>query len=46
VEYRRFHMPYLWLATFAKYFIDYLMCHSRVELADFRSDFFQWLEYQ
>lgn len=43
-EYQRFHDLYLWLATFTKYFVDYLMTMNHVALKDFRSRFFDWLQ--
>jgi len=43
-EYQRFHDLYLWLATFAKYFVDYLMTNAHVTIKDFRSRFFEWLQ--
>lgn len=45
-EYRRFHAPYLWLATFGKYFVEYLMTSDCVALKDFRSVFYDWLRIQ
>jgi DNA (cytosine-5)-methyltransferase 1 len=46
-EYRRFHEAFLWIADFAKHFVDF--CDARKEdggqvvLADFKSSFIQWL---
>jgi len=42
-EYARFHQPFLWLADFAKHFVDYLKQHKNVSLQNFRQDFFDWL---
>ncbi|KAI1361137.1 S-adenosyl-L-methionine-dependent methyltransferase [Xylaria arbuscula] len=47
LEYRRFHMPFLWVADLAKHVIDYCE-HCRDEnhhvvLSDFKSRFSTWL---
>ncbi|KAJ3569430.1 hypothetical protein NPX13_g6088 [Xylaria arbuscula] len=47
LEYRRFHLPFLWVADFAKHVIDYCE-HCREEnhhviLSDFKSRFSTWL---
>ncbi|KAK0113806.1 DNA methyltransferase Dim-2 [Cadophora gregata f. sp. sojae] len=43
-EYARFHDEFLWLADFAKHFVDYLEASERpVSLHRFRADFYQWL---
>ncbi|MCJ1246567.1 DNA methyltransferase Dim-2 [Trapelia coarctata] len=42
-EYARFHQPFLWLADFAKHFVDYLKEHEKVSLRMFRRNFFHWL---
>lgn len=42
-EYARFHQPFLWLADFAKHFVDYLKAHKKVSLRNFRCEFFDWL---
>lgn len=39
-EYARFHQPFLWLADFAKHFVDYLKQHKNVSLQNFKQDFF------
>ncbi|KAF8461061.1 S-adenosyl-L-methionine-dependent methyltransferase, partial [Kalaharituber pfeilii] len=49
--YERYHKPFLWLANFSKYFIDYLYRSddkdnpgtADVTLADFKSDFYSWI---
>jgi len=48
VEYKRFHEDFVWLATFTKYFADFLLdeAHERVTLHLFRSEFLQWLVQQ
>ena len=43
-EYRRFHEPFLWLANFSKYFVDYLRHNDAVGLRMFTQDFYRWLE--
>ncbi|KAK5119424.1 hypothetical protein LTR85_007524 [Meristemomyces frigidus] len=42
-EYRRFHTPFVWLAHFMKYYVDYLLSHEQVALTKFRADFNTWL---
>ena len=42
-EYRRFFNPFLWLAQFTKFFVEYLLEGDRVCLEDFRSNFDTWL---
>ncbi|RMY09923.1 hypothetical protein D0867_08567 [Hortaea werneckii] len=41
--YHRFYAPFLWLAHFTKYFVDYLLETERVTLSHFRSTFIDWL---
>ncbi|RMY03116.1 hypothetical protein D0868_07625 [Hortaea werneckii] len=41
--YHRFYAPFLWLAHFTKYFVDYLLETERVTLSHFRSTFMDWL---
>ena len=43
-EYKRFYWPFLWLAQFTKYFVDYLLETYDVTLGHFRSSFFNWLQ--
>ncbi|KAF2722301.1 S-adenosyl-L-methionine-dependent methyltransferase [Polychaeton citri CBS 116435] len=44
-EYERFYRPFLWLAQFAKFFIEYLSEHPGVvTLHNFQHQFFPWLE--
>ena len=43
-EYRRFYEPFVWLAQFTKYFVDYLLEVAHVSLGHFRENFFKWLE--
>lgn len=42
-EYQRFHEDFVWLATFTKFFADFLLEEKRVTLHHFRSDFLPWL---
>lgn len=42
-EYARFYEPFLWLAEFAKHFVDYMLEMERVTLDDFRFCFHGWL---
>ncbi|KAI9822297.1 MAG: DNA methyltransferase Dim-2 [Pycnora praestabilis] len=42
-EYEHYHVEFLWLANFAKYFIDFLGHHQDVVLHDFRAKFHEWL---
>ncbi|ODQ51258.1 S-adenosyl-L-methionine-dependent methyltransferase [Saitoella complicata NRRL Y-17804] len=44
-EYERFWTPYLWLANFAKYVVDFLSAHESVRLADFESRFARWVRH-
>lgn len=41
-EYKRFYDPFLWLAHFTKYFIDYLMATESVTLLQFKKLFYDW----
>ncbi|EXJ73759.1 uncharacterized protein A1O5_03521 [Cladophialophora psammophila CBS 110553] len=47
-EYSTVWNPFVWLANFTKYFVDYLYTRSNsgvpVHLADFRANFWQWLD--
>lgn len=43
-EYERFHKPFVWLAEFTKYFLDYLLESDRITLGHFRIDFHNWLQ--
>ncbi|KAH8661624.1 hypothetical protein BGZ60DRAFT_530574 [Tricladium varicosporioides] len=45
-EYHRFHEGFLWLADFAKHFVDYSQARGRngVSVFDFRSDFSTWIK--
>jgi DNA (cytosine-5)-methyltransferase 1 len=46
-EYKRFHEDYVWLATFTKYFADFLLeIQRRVTLHVFRAEFLPWLLQQ
>lgn len=38
-EYRRFHEPFMWLATFTKHFVDHLLKHDDVKLRHFQKKF-------
>ncbi|QDS77999.1 hypothetical protein FKW77_002298 [Venturia effusa] len=42
-EYKRFHLAFLWVADLAKHFVDFLLEHAAVQLADFRGKFHAWL---
>ena len=42
-EYKRFHDDFLWLATFTKYFADFLLEEKHVTLHLFRTEFLPWL---
>ena len=42
-EYKRFHEPFLWVANFAKYFVDFLNNHMCVSINAFSRDFYTWL---
>ncbi|KAI5364160.1 putative BAH domain, C-5 cytosine methyltransferase, DNA methylase, C-5 cytosine-specific, active [Septoria linicola] len=43
-EYQRFYTPFLGIAAFTDYFIDYLCQHETVTIADFRQEFWNWLK--
>ena len=43
-EYERFYTPFLLIAQFGDYFITYLCEHEHVTIADFRDDFWDWLQ--
>ena len=43
-EYRRFHIPFLWLADMAKHFLDYLNNYEDMSLDMFSSSFYDWLQ--
>ncbi|KAF2457639.1 S-adenosyl-L-methionine-dependent methyltransferase [Lineolata rhizophorae] len=43
-EYRRFWEPFQWLATFAKYFIDYIDDNDEATIADFRYNFYAYIK--
>jgi DNA (cytosine-5)-methyltransferase 1 len=47
-EYKAFHEDFVWLATFTKYFADFLLdeSHEHVTLPLFRSEFLPWLLQQ
>lgn len=44
-NYERFHDPFLWVATFGKFVVDYMEDQSRasVTLESFQADFHMWL---
>ena len=43
-EYARFHDEFIWLADFAKHFVDYLQASDRpISLHRFRRNFYEWL---
>lgn len=42
-EYERFHHAFLWIADLGKHFVDFLLKHAAVQLADFRTRFHKWL---
>ncbi|KAF2487060.1 S-adenosyl-L-methionine-dependent methyltransferase [Neohortaea acidophila] len=43
-EYKRFYDPFLYVAQFTKYFVEYLLQSERlVTIDDFRRNFFAWL---
>lgn len=42
-EYAHHFDSFLWLATFSKFFIDFIDRHKRATLQSFRSDFYRWL---
>ncbi|KAH6721183.1 hypothetical protein BKA61DRAFT_699632 [Leptodontidium sp. MPI-SDFR-AT-0119] len=44
-EYARYHAEFLWLADFAKHFVDYCEASGHpITLHRFRRDFYQWLK--
>lgn len=43
LEYARYYNPFLWIATFGKHFVDYLIYHPIIELRDFKIDFHDWI---
>ncbi|KAK3052630.1 hypothetical protein LTR09_006111 [Extremus antarcticus] len=43
-EYTRFYKPFLWLSTFTKYFVEYLLDTEEVTLSHFRKAFYTWLQ--
>ncbi|EXF74904.1 cytosine-specific methyltransferase [Colletotrichum fioriniae PJ7] len=47
IEYRRYHVGFIWIADLAKHVVDYLSAaieqSRRVTFRDFRSDFSRWL---
>ena len=42
-EYKRYHQPFLWVANFAKYVVDFLCTHPMTHLINFRAQFANWL---
>ncbi|KAI9779979.1 MAG: DNA methyltransferase Dim-2 [Peltula sp. TS41687] len=38
-EYQRYHTQFVWLANFAKHFVDFLHRHTDVQIYDFREKF-------
>jgi DNA (cytosine-5)-methyltransferase 1 len=42
-EYRKFHEDFVWLATFAKYFADFLLEKKHVTFHSFQAEFLPWL---
>ena len=42
-EYKRFYDPFMWLAQFTKYFVDYMFDMADVTLEHFRMRFYSWL---
>ena len=42
--YEKYFLPFLWVANFCKYFVDYLLEFSDVSLENFRSCFLSWVE--
>ncbi|KAF2402569.1 S-adenosyl-L-methionine-dependent methyltransferase [Trichodelitschia bisporula] len=42
-EYACYYEPFLWIATFGKHFVDYLIAYKSVELGNFRTHFREWL---
>ncbi|KAH7369752.1 hypothetical protein BKA65DRAFT_471005 [Rhexocercosporidium sp. MPI-PUGE-AT-0058] len=44
-EYKRYHDEFLWLADFAKHFVDFCQASENpITLQNFRTDFYQWLK--
>lgn len=41
-KYERFYAPFLLIAHFIDYFIEYMCEHEHVAIADFRCDFWDW----
>ena len=44
--YERFHQPFLWIALFARYVVDYLGQRESVDLNSFRQDFAESLQHK
>lgn len=44
--YERFHQPFLWIALFAEYVVDYLERSKSVDLNSFRCDFVESLQHK
>ncbi|PPJ59471.1 hypothetical protein CBER1_02424 [Cercospora berteroae] len=44
LEYQRFYTPFLILAQFTDYFIEYMCEHENITIAHFRSGFWLWLQ--
>ena len=42
-EYQVYHDAFLWIAEFAKHFLDYLSGHKSVHFHNLRHDFHEWL---
>ncbi|KZF21853.1 S-adenosyl-L-methionine-dependent methyltransferase [Xylona heveae TC161] len=43
-EYARYQEAFIWMANFAKYFVDYLHTYENVCLHEFRKHFSNWIE--
>lgn len=43
-EYNRFYEPFVWLSTFTKQFVEYLLQRPEAKLNDFRRRFREWLD--
>ena len=43
--YEKYFSPFLWLANFCKYFVDYLSEIENVSLGNFRSHFYNWIQH-
>ncbi|OJD37144.1 dna methyltransferase dim-2 [Diplodia corticola] len=41
-DYTGYHGPFIWIADFAKYVVEYLDEHETVSLDQFKSDFYDW----